>query len=65
MLGIGTMDEQNITKREIIHQLCIAPMSYSELTKGLPVNVSCYHFKTNIHLKKIYSDVCFFLSNDT
>ncbi|XP_063428523.1 E3 ubiquitin-protein ligase UBR2-like isoform X1 [Mytilus trossulus] len=38
VLGIGTMDEQDITKREIIHQLCVAPMSYSELTKGLPVN---------------------------
>jgi hypothetical protein len=32
--------EQDIIKREIIHQLCIAPMSHSELGKGLPENVS-------------------------
>lgn len=38
-LGIGKIKEREITKREIIHQLCIAPMSHSELAKGLPENV--------------------------
>ncbi|KAL5008356.1 hypothetical protein ScPMuIL_013937 [Solemya velum] len=34
--GIGTIEENEQVKREIIHQLCISNMSHSELAKALP-----------------------------
>ncbi|XP_048259504.1 E3 ubiquitin-protein ligase UBR2-like isoform X2 [Haliotis rufescens] len=34
--GIGEITQQDVVKREIIHQLCIAPMAHSELVKALP-----------------------------
>ncbi|KAK3092305.1 hypothetical protein FSP39_001069, partial [Pinctada imbricata] len=34
--GIGQVSNQDVVKREIIHQLCISPMAHSELSKGLP-----------------------------
>ncbi|XP_050407008.2 E3 ubiquitin-protein ligase UBR2 isoform X1 [Patella vulgata] len=36
--GVGQVTEQDVVKREIIHQLCIAPMAHSELGKALPEN---------------------------
>ena len=38
--GVGCVSQQDVIKREIVHQLCIMPMAHSELAKGLPVDVS-------------------------
>ena len=34
------MTNEDLIKREIIHQLCIQPLAHSELAKALPENVS-------------------------
>ncbi|XP_041351534.1 E3 ubiquitin-protein ligase UBR2-like isoform X2 [Gigantopelta aegis] len=36
--GVGSVTQQDVIKREIVHQLCIMPMAHSELAKGLPVD---------------------------
>ena len=33
--GIGQVTHEDVVKNEIVHQLCMHPMSHSELTKSL------------------------------
>ena len=40
MPGVGEVTRADMVKREVIHQLCIASMAHSELTKALPEDVS-------------------------
>lgn len=37
--NVGMINETDCLENEIIHQLCMAPMSYSELVKSLPDQV--------------------------
>ena len=37
--GIGEVTSADVVRREVIHQLCIAPMAHSELAKALPEDV--------------------------
>lgn len=39
-IGVGKVNPGDSLRREIIHQLCIQPMSHSELTKALTEDVS-------------------------
>lgn len=34
--GVGNVTDEARVRREVLHQLCISPMSHSELTKALP-----------------------------
>ncbi|CAK9304522.1 unnamed protein product [Gordionus sp. m RMFG-2023] len=37
-VGIGKVTDEDIMEREILHQLCLGPISHSELVKALPEN---------------------------
>lgn len=39
-VGVGKITQEDVVKREIIHQLCITSMAHSELVKALPEDVS-------------------------
>ncbi|XP_034051112.1 E3 ubiquitin-protein ligase UBR1 isoform X2 [Thalassophryne amazonica] len=38
--GVSQVTKEDVTKREVIHLLCIEPMAHSNLVKGLPENES-------------------------
>ena len=48
MPGVGEVTRGDVVRREVIHQLCIAPMAHSELSKALPEDVSFQELVYNL-----------------